>query len=125
MTQVTAAIIRRCDRVLICQRPVNKCDPLLWEFPGGKLEKGETLEQCLVRECQEELGVVLSVGKKFGESTYTYPDIAVHLTFFEAIIIDGAPTCKEHNDIKWVTKDELTKYVFCPADKDIVKKLTR
>ncbi len=67
MIEVTAALIWNKNRFLICQRPSHKARGLLWEFPGGKLEEGETLQECLVRECREELGVTLSVEDLFME----------------------------------------------------------
>ena len=68
--EVTAAIIRQNGKILICQRPAEKNCGLLWEFPGGKIEGGETGEQCIVRECQEELGVTLSVERELTDITY-------------------------------------------------------
>ncbi len=122
MIQVTAAIIEQNGKTLICQRPHNKSNPLLWEFPGGKLEKEETPEQCLIRECNEELGISLSIYEKFDETEYAYPGFTVRIAFFKAKILSGIPRCLEHNDIKWVLKDELSNYQFCPADIGTVKK---
>lgn len=65
-TEVVAALIKEQDRFLICQRPAGKSLALFWEFVGGKVEQGETKEQALVRECQEELGVIVAVGMSFG-----------------------------------------------------------
>lgn len=114
--EVTAAVIRQEDRVLICQRPANKNCGLLWEFPGGKIEPGETGEQCIVRECQEELGVTLGVKCKLTDVTHEYPDRTVHLHFYLCEILAGTPEKKEHNAIAWVTASELSQYEFCPAD---------
>ena len=75
MTEVVAALIWEGDRFLACQRPPDKARGLLWEFVGGKVEPGETKEAALVRECQEELGVVVSVGDLFMEVTHSYPDL--------------------------------------------------
>ena len=108
---------------MICQRPKNKARELLWEFVGGKVEKGETKEQALIRECKEELGVTVDVGEVFAEKEYEYPDIAVRLTIFNATIIGGALHRLEHNDIKWINISEIPNYVFCPADEEILKKL--
>ena len=123
MTEVVAALIWDKDKFMICQRPANKARALLWEFVGGKVEPGETKEQALIRECQEELAVTLSVGDVFMDVVHEYPDITVHLTLFNAAIADGAPQKLEHNDIKWIKLSEIDNYVFCPADTEILKKL--
>lgn len=123
MIEVVAALIKRGNKFLICQRPKNKARGLLWEFVGGKVEKGESKQQALVRECKEELNVVLDVGDVFIEVTHEYPDLTVHLTLFNAVIVDGEPQLIEHNDMKWITVSEISDYEFCPADKIILKKL--
>lgn len=123
MTEVVAALIRDGDKILICQRPKNKARALLWEFVGGKVEKGESREQALIRECKEELNITLAVGGVFMEVTHEYPDITVHLTLFNAAIARGVPEKIEHNDIKWVTKNQLIEYDFCPADQSILEEI--
>jgi 8-oxo-dGTP diphosphatase len=96
---------------------------LLWEFVGGKVEPGETKEQALIRECQEELDVTLSVGDVFTDVVHEYPDITVHLTLFNATIAEGIPQKLEHNDIRWITPKEISQYNFCPADEEILKRI--
>lgn len=123
MTEVVAALIWDENRFMICQRPANKARALLWEFVGGKVEPGETKEQALVRECREELGVTVQVGSVFCEVTHEYPDLTVHLTLFHAAIQYGAPQKLEHNDIRWITPEEIPQYEFCPADVGILKKI--
>lgn len=123
MTEVVAALILDNDKFMICQRPANKARALLWEFVGGKVEEGETKEQALVRECQEELAVTLSVGEVFMDIVHEYPDISVHLTLFNATISEGAPQKLEHNDIKWISVSEIDNYNFCPADEEILIRL--
>ena len=86
MIEVVAALIWDKDKFMICQRPAHKARALLWEFVGGKVEPGETKEQALIRECQEELSVTLSVGDVFMDVVHEYPDITVHLTLFNAAI---------------------------------------
>ena len=123
ITEVVAALIWKNNKFMICQRPAHKARGLLWEFVGGKVESGETKEQALVRECKEELNILLSVGDVFMEVTHEYPDITVHLTLFNASITEGNPQKLEHNDIQWITPSEITKYEFCPADEEILKTL--
>ena len=123
ITEVVAALIWEGDKFMICQRPAHKTRGLLWEFVGGKVEVGETKEQALIRECQEELAVTLYVGGVFMDVIHEYPDLSVHLTLFNAIIAEGVPQRLEHNDIKWITPSEISNYDFCPADEEILAKI--
>jgi mutator protein MutT len=124
MTEVVAALIWDKNKFMICQRPASKARGMLWEFVGGKVEPGETKEQALIRECQEELAITLSVGEVFMDVVHEYPDLTVHLTLFNAIIANGTPQKLEHNDIRWITVDEIPEYIFCPADETILSKLS-
>ena len=108
---------------MICQRPATKSCALLWEFVGGKVEPGETKEQALIRECREELNITLSVGDVFTEVVHEYPDITVHLTLFHASIAEGTIRLLEHTAIAWIIPAEIPDYDFCPADKDINKRI--
>ena len=123
MTEVVAALIWNGDKFMICQRPAHKARGLLWEFVGGKVELGETKEQALIRECKEELDILLSVGDVFMDVIHEYPDITVCLTLFNATIDEGEPQKLEHNDIKWITPSDIPNYAFCPADEGILQKL--
>ena len=123
MTEVVAALIWDGNKFMICQRSAHKARALLWEFVGGKVEPGERKEQALIRECQEELAVMLSVGDVFMDVIHEYPDLTVHLTLFNATIADGVPQKLEHNDIKWIMPSEIPNYNFCPADEEILKHL--
>jgi len=121
--EVVAALIWDGDRFMACQRPPHKARGLLWEFVGGKVEPGETKEAALIRECREELDVTLKVGTVFMEVLHEYPDIIVNLTLFNASIAEGTPKKLEHNDIKWITVEEIPNYDFCPADKEILGRI--
>lgn len=123
VVEVVAALIWDKDKFLICQRPANKERGLLWEFVGGKLEQGETKEQALIRECQEELAITVDPLEVFTEVTHEYPDITVHLTLFNCTILLGQPRLLEHHDMKWITSAEIHNYEFCPADVEILKKI--
>lgn len=122
-TEVVAALLWDGDRFLICQRPPHKARGLLWEFVGGKIELGETGRQALVRECREELGITVSAGDIFMDVTHLYPDLTVHLTLFHARIAAGTPQMLEHNDIQWITPQEIDRYTFCPADVAILDRI--
>lgn len=123
MTEVVAALIRNEDRFMICQRPAHKARGLLWEFVGGKVEKGETKEAALIRECREELDVTVSPGSVFMKVVHEYPDLTIRLTVFYASITKGTPKLLEHNDLRWITPEEIPQYDFCPADKDILERI--
>ena len=119
--EVVAALIRREGRFLICQRPAHKSCALLWEFVGGKVEAGETPEEALVRECREELDILVRPTSVFAQTTHDYPEVRVHLTLFSAELVSGEPKLLEHNAISWITPSEVPDYTFCPADVEIMK----
>ncbi len=123
--QVVAALIWREDKFLICQRPSNKKRALLWEFVGGKVEIGESEENALIRECREELDINIAVDNKYFDVMHHYEDVDVHLTLFNAHILDGKPTMIEHNDMRWISVDEIDNFEFCPADVDILDKIKK
>lgn len=120
MTEVTAAVIKKDGKILICRRPANKSCALLWEFPGGKQEPGETLEQALARECLEELNINISVKEKLHETVYEYPGRKLRLHFFAAEIDSGTIMRKEHSEIKWVLPQEMKQHEFCPSDTEFI-----
>lgn len=98
--EVVAALLLRGEKFLACQRPAHKARGLLWEFVGGKVEPGETKPQALVRECQEELGVTVSVDRPVLELTHAYPDLTIHLTLFAASLTGEEPQRLEHADLR-------------------------
>ena len=123
MTEVVAALIWKNNKFMICQRPAHKARGLLWEFVGGKVEQGEKKEQALIRECKEELDVILSVGDVFMDVIHEYPDLTVHLTLFNATIAEGESQKLEHNDIRWISPSEIPNYEFCPAEEEILARI--
>ncbi|MBQ2834617.1 MAG: (deoxy)nucleoside triphosphate pyrophosphohydrolase [Clostridia bacterium] len=123
--EVVAALIVRGDRFLACQRPPEKARGLLWEFVGGKVEAGESGPEALVRECREELDVVLSVGEAIMDVTHAYPDLTVHLTLYRSRIAQGEPKLIEHHDLRWITAEEIGDYEFCPADQAFLEEIRR
>lgn len=125
MTDVVAALIWDNDRFLACQRPPRKARGLLWEFVGGKVEAGETWEEALIRECLEELGIIVKPIDIFMEVVHEYPDLTVHLILYNAIISHGTIQLFEHVDARWVSPQEIPNYAFCPADKDILARIAK
>ena len=120
---IAAVILSQGGKLLIAKRAEGGNCGGNWEFPGGKVEKGETLEQCAVRECQEELGVTVRLTGLFGTVSHRYPDNAVTITFYNGIILEGNPCLRVHQQLAWVTPCQLSQYSFCAADKDIIEKL--
>ena len=121
MIDVVAALIWNQDgKFLVCQRPAHKARGLLWEFVGGKVEPGESQHAALIRECREELDITITVGSIFMDVVHEYPDITVHLSVFNSKIAEGIPKLLEHNDIRWISVEEIDRYSFCPADKSIL-----
>ena len=120
MTDVVAALIWDQGKFMICQRPAHKARGLLWEFVGGKTEAGESMEDALIRECREELDITVAVGDIFAQVIHEYPDILIRLTLFNCTVALGTPRLLEHNDLKWISPEEIPNFDFCPADKDIL-----
>lgn len=123
--EVVAALIVQEGRFMICRRPEGKPRAGMWEFVGGKAEQGESLQQALIRECKEEIGVTVKVGEPYMAVTYDYPDIPVHLTLFRAEITEGTPTPMENNAIDWISPSDIPNYPFCPADLPIIERLQK
>ena len=123
MVEVVAGLIWKDGKFMICQRPENKARALLWEFVGGKVEKGESREDALVRECKEELDVTVNPLDVFCTVDHVYPDITIRLVLFNAEILSGEPKLLEHADLKWISADDIDNYEFCPADKEILEKI--
>lgn len=121
--EVAAAIFRRSGRIFLCRRGEGGVCAHLWEFPGGKLEEGETPEACLVRECREELQVDIAIDGLYEQLDYDYPGKAMRFYFFDARIIHGQPQLKVHTEAKWLWPRELDSYEACPADVELIKKL--
>lgn len=123
MINVVAALIWNGSRFLACQRPAHKARGLKWEFVGGKVEPGESLENALIRECREELDITVNVGEVYMQVVHQYPDINIQLTLFHCTIAEGTPRLLEHNAMAWVSPTNIPHYDFCPADKDILVRL--
>lgn len=121
MLEVVAAYIRTNGKVLLCQRGPQKSRALQWEFPGGKVEPGETKPEALIRECMEELSVTLEVGAELADVRFDYPDVSIHLTLLDAVIRDGTPQKTEHADLRWVSPAAFERFALCPADRALVR----
>ena len=125
MTIVAAAIIRRNDLILLSRRKPTAHLPNLWEFPGGKVEAGESLTDALRRELQEELGIDVIVNDEYYATTHHYPTKSVELHFFNCSIIDGEPRALDVAEFRWVKTNDLRSYEFPEADLELVERLSR
>ena len=124
MVHVAAAVIEnREGRVLIARRKPEISLGGYWEFPGGKIEEGETPAQCAARELHEEMDVRVETGDVISESTHDYGDKVVHLVAVRALLLGGHIRLHDHDDIRWVTVPEMGDYLFAPADEAIVERL--
>jgi 8-oxo-dGTP diphosphatase len=126
--RVVAALIISDEgrRVLVQQRPPDKQRPLLWEFPGGKVEPGESDDCALRREAREELGVELDVGAERFHVCHAYPDLEVDLYVYQARVVSGTPRPLQNGQvIREVTSEELRALPFCDADRPLVEVLLK
>ena len=119
--EVSAALIRGdAGRFLLARRPPGGRHGGLWEFPGGKQEAGETLEQCLARELREELGLEVLVGRLLAAVDHDYPGLRITLHLFECALPPSSPLPPESGSLRWVTLDELDGYAMPAADRQLI-----
>lgn len=124
MINVVAAVIKdENEKILITQRNLNKAQGGLWEFPGGKIESNETRENAIVREIKEELDIDIEVKAYLSEKVFNYPEKDINLIALECKKINGEIRLLEHEDYKWVLKNELDNFQFAPADLFIVERI--
>ncbi len=120
MLEVTCAIIVHDDKILICQRSATMKLPLKWEFPGGKIERNESKEDCLCREIQEELGVGITIKQTLTPVEYHYPDFSICLSPFVCTLESGTVQPAEHAQALWVEAAQLLSYDWAEADVPVV-----
>lgn len=126
MTLVTAGILTDDDRVLICQRRAGARFGLKWEFPGGKVENGESPEACLRRELREELSVEAEIGSEIYRTVHQYPDgLTVRLLFFRILRYVGSPVNRAFEQIVWVQREGLAGFDFLEGDRELVERMAR
>lgn len=126
--EVVAAVILREDRVLAARRSEHMSLPNMWEFPGGKVEAGESHTSALVREVREEIGCTVEVGSRIETTRHAYPFATIALTTFYASLLAGEPEPTEHAELRWCNADELSALDWAPADipaaKNVAEELT-
>lgn len=126
MINVVAAVIKdENENILITQRNLKKAQGGLWEFPGGKIEPNETRENAIVREIKEELDIDIEVKSYLSEKVFNYPEKDINLIALECKKVSGEIRLLEHEDYKWVPKNELDNFQFAPADLFIIEKIKK
>lgn len=124
MINVVAAVIKdENEKILITQRNFKKAQGGLWEFPGGKIEPNETRENAIIREIKEELDIDIEVKSYLSEKVFNYPEKDINLIALECKKVSGEIRLLEHEDYKWVPKNELDNFQFAPADLFIIDKI--
>lgn len=124
MIQVAAALIENKDgKLLIARRAQGKSQAGLWEFPGGKLEEGESPEACLVRELLEEMNIVIAPSAYFGTNDYDYGSVQIRLHAYRAVYLSGEINLQDHDEFRWVDIEELPDFEFAPADIKFIEAL--
>lgn len=119
MIEVVAGIIYKDNKFLIAQRNLKKAQGGLWEFPGGKVEKEETYEEALIREIKEEFNADIQIEKYIGENVHRYPEKDIKLIFYKAKLLSNDIELLEHEDYKWITKQDKNKFKFAGADEKV------
>ena len=122
MLVVSAAVVERDGRVMLCQRLPDAHNPLKWEFPGGKLEPGESPEAALARELREELGIEVAVNRVRDAVYYRYPDRDVLVLFYDCRIAEGEPRALDCNAVAWAAPEAMRDYDFAGADRAFVER---
>ena len=122
---VGAIIINEDDQVLCALRSPEMSLPNYWEFPGGKIEAGESVPQAIVREIKEELNCEIEALQLFNDYTHEYDHVIVNLITVTCKIINGTPTVNEHAELRWVAKDNLNSLHWAPADIPAVNLLSK
>ena len=121
--EVAVAVIRHEGRLLISQRMQDDSFGGFWEFPGGKLDEGETMELCLAREIREELGITVEAGPKRMVISHRYPSRTIRLHCFDCSLVEGKPQALECASWKWVLPEELDRFMFPPASQLLIRDL--
>ena len=124
MIDVAAGLLKQNGKILLCKRPQHKARGGKWEFPGGKLESGETAAEAICRELQEELNILVSVSGVAGDVMWIYPDVSIHLTLLHCTITGGSLTLREHEALAWVAKEDALSLDLAEADRKLVETIS-
>ena len=121
--KVTGAIIQKDNKFLIGRRGPNEKSPGLWEFPGGKIENGESPQECIKRELKEELNIDADIGELYSRYKYDYPHISYELFFFKVVRYSGEMSISVHDKLRWEKLENFNKYKFLPGDGPVIEAL--
>lgn len=122
--RVAAAVIRKDGRVFATQRGYGPYKDG-WEFPGGKIEPGETPQEALIREIREELEICVAVGDKLAQAEYDYPDFHLSMSCYLCAVLSGRLTLKEHEAARWLGPEEMDAVDWLPADRAVIRQIRR
>lgn len=120
---VVAGFLKKDGRILVGQRPENNSLAGLWEFPGGKIELGESPEEALARELSEELGIEAQIGELKLSVTHSYNDVGIVILFYEVLFWKGEPKNKHHLMVEWIYPEELRERSIPEANKKVLEKI--
>ncbi|MBS2213709.1 (deoxy)nucleoside triphosphate pyrophosphohydrolase [Carboxylicivirga mesophila] len=125
LIQVTCAIIVDNGRILAALRSRQMSQSWKWEFPGGKIDKGETAEECVIREIKEELNILITVNESLTPTIHSYPDKTIKLIPFICSITEGTVTAVEHEKVSWFSPEELKSLNWADADLPVMEEFVR
>ncbi len=123
--EVVASVIKKNNLILCTRRPTSKKFPGYWEFPGGKVEKGETKEEALIREIKEELDVKIKVNSLIAVIDYEYHDFLLKMYVYDCILLEEDIVLLEHQEMKWLKKENLDSLNWLPSDLELIKMLMK
>lgn len=121
---VVAGIVEKDGKILVARRKADTAQASKWEFPGGKIERGETPERALERELSEELGITVQVTRIYDARLWEYPEKDVLLLFYRADLIEGEPRLLDSGGFEWTDRNNIMNYDFADADRATAKRLS-
>lgn len=125
MLIVVAGVAQRAGRVMVCRRRAEASNGLKWEFPGGKIEPGESPEEALRREIREELDTVVDVGERLCDVEWDYPEFHLSMGCYLCTVVSGELTLREHESARWLDDAHLEDVNWLPADRTVIEEIKK